>query len=121
MESTVFTPFAATEIRGSILVNWVTAVLFKYQQYSLFSHRMIPIRLSRTVLFYFHKCSFVTNTFSSFLIFPMASLHSTNVKNKQSKNYLLLFPTHPQRVKLPFMDACCCHVFHKVCHSSSCF
>lgn len=73
------------------------------------------------VLFYFHKCSFVTNTFSFFLIFPVASLHSTNVKNKQSKNYPLLFPTHPQRVKLPFTDTCCCHVFQKVCHSTSCF
>lgn len=65
------------------------------------------------VLFYFHKCSSVTNTLPFFLIFPMASLHSTNMKNKQAKNYPLLFPTHPHTVKLPFTNTCCCHVFQK--------
>lgn len=78
------------------------------------------------VLFYFHKCSCVTNTFSFSLILPMASLHSTNVKkkntkNKQSKNYPLLFPTHPQSEVAIYGHLLLPCFSQKVCHSASCF
>lgn len=37
----------AAEEAGSILASWLTALLFGHQQQSLFSHRMISIRLPR--------------------------------------------------------------------------